>query len=725
MIVERFRQEGDLPEGWVEAVLEDLIVHALGGEWGRGDEVAQDPDYVAVRVLRGLEFRDWNRERGVTAAERWIRRPSLAKRQLRAGDIVVEISGGGTEQPVGRTVLIDEATLRAARGPLICSNFCRQIRVHPEVDPAYVQLALRYQYHCGGFDEYQTQTTNIRNLSFSDFLRVSLPLPPLVEQRRIAERSLEILARVERTRDGLARVPPLLRRFRQSTLAAASSGLLSEDWRAAAPVPTGPESMAEVLSRVFSQRRDEWTEVTRLAAEAGVRPPRRPANLGPAECSAPAPLELPEIPVGWEMVPLGDLVKRAQYGTSVKATARAKGGVPILRMGNIQNGEIDTSSLKYVEPSLENLESFVLQPGDILFNRTNSPELVGKAAVWDRETRAVFASYLVRLTCDPRLVLSPYLCAWINSPWGRWWARTVRTDCVSQSNINASKLLAMPVPLPPLAEQVEIVRQMTELFQYADTIETRVATAIARSDKLERMVLAKALRGELVPNESEAASFDGRPFESGAILLERLRGQRSHPGRRLRTRLRRKKAEAREQEAAAPRATVLAARPAGSAPPGTGGVALEDYSPERILMAFRQACWGARVLSRDDLLRGVAYRLGFARLGQRVRTGLETHLRTAVARRIVAPSTDGTDGFYGATPKFGRYDYDFLIGTLRVVLRKNTDYEPEAVMRAVAVWLGFGNVTDAMRDRMNEVIEAALRRGILTAGAGDRLRRRI
>jgi type I restriction enzyme S subunit len=513
-------------------------------------------------------------------------------------------------------------------------------------------------------------------------------------------------------------VPQILRRFRQSALAAAGSGLLSEEWRAT----TWAESSAEALRRVFADRKTEWDDMLLQRKAAGIRPPRRSASLKLSECAAPAPLEMPEVPAGWEIVPLGDLVLRAQYGTSVKASARAKGGVPVLRMGNIQNGEIDTSSLKYVEATLENLESFVLQPGDILFNRTNSPELVGKAAVYDRETRAIFASYLVRLTCDPKLALSPYVCAWINSPWGRWWARTVRTDCVSQSNINASKLLAMPVPLPPLAEQVEIVRRMTALFQYADAIEGRVASATARADKLERMILAKALRGELVPTEAELASFDGRSGESAALLLERVRGQRSHAGERLRTRLRRNKAEPREEPA--PRPTVLTARPGGSSPPGTGGVTLEDYSSDRILMAFRQACWGARVLSRDDLLRGVAYRLGFARLGQRIRTGLEAHLRTAVARRIVAPSPDGSDGYFGATPKFGRYDYDFLMGTLRVVLRKHTEYEPEAVIRAVAAWLGFGNVTDAMRERMNEVFEVAVRRGIL-AETGGRFWRRI
>ncbi|HEX2224886.1 MAG TPA: restriction endonuclease, partial [Thermoanaerobaculia bacterium] len=165
MAVQSYPHEGDLPEGWAETTLEDLVLHALGGEWGMDEKKAVTvPGAVRVSVVRGLEFRDWSRERATTAAARWVRGASLDKRRLQAGDIVVEISGGGTDQPVGRTVLIDDKALESAANPLICSNFCRQIRIHSEVNAAYVHLVLTHQYLCGGFDEYQTQTTNLRNL---------------------------------------------------------------------------------------------------------------------------------------------------------------------------------------------------------------------------------------------------------------------------------------------------------------------------------------------------------------------------------------------------------------------------------------------------------------------------------------------------------------------------------------------------------------------------------
>ncbi len=150
-----------------------------------------------------------------------------------------------------------------------------------------------------------------------------------------------------------------------------------------------------------------------------------------------------------------------------------------------------------------------MRQGDILFNRTNSAELVGKAAVFDLDLEAVFASYVVRIECDERLVSSRYVCGWINSPWGRRWARTVRTDCVNQSNINVSRLQRMPLPVPPLVEQREIVRRVEELFAFADATERRVAAAEERTERLRRTILARAMRGELVPTEAELAGVKG------------------------------------------------------------------------------------------------------------------------------------------------------------------------------------------------------------------------
>jgi type I restriction enzyme S subunit len=509
---------GDLPGGWTTVTLADLAIHVLGGEWGQPDTPdAPDsaPDGVRVRVVRGTEFRDWERAKGRTAALRRVSPASLERRRLALGDLVIEISGGGVHQPVGRAVRIDEDALAGSPAgdiPLVCSNFCRQVRLHPGVSSAYVQLALTERYLAGDVDAFQTQTTNLRNLDFKAFFsNLTFPLPPLAEQERIAARAAQLLARTARVRDRLAEVRTKVRRMRQAVLAAACSGRLTASWRSE---QAGVLPFFEILARRLAARGRRFEAECRAAASGGQKPPRRPRNLVPGPWETPEALVLPDLPAGWAWVALGDVLERVQQGTSVRSEARseessgerAPDGIPVLRMPNIQEGEIDLRNLKYVPLDAADLASFRLHRGDILFNRTNSPELVGKAAVFEADLQAIFASYLLRLVCDERLVVPRYVCFWINSPWGRAWARAVRTDCVSQSNINGSKLLAMPLPAPPLAEQREIVRRIEALFALATRSEERLAAAVSRVERLPRTVLSRALGGELVPNETEIAA---------------------------------------------------------------------------------------------------------------------------------------------------------------------------------------------------------------------------
>lgn len=680
------RRAGELPEGWTEATLEELVVHALGGEWGEDPHKAdEDANLVRVSVLRGTEFRDWKRDKGRSAAVRAIKKESLARRRLAPGDLVVEISGGGAGQPVGRTLLIDEEAMASAAHPLVCANFCRQVRLHPGVSPAYVHLVLTHQYLCGKLDEHQTQTTNIRNLNFKSFLSgVILPLPPRPEQERIVARVEELLVPLDRVRERLGQIRKILRRFRQAVLAFAYSGRLTEDWRegeeAAAP-------LQGLLSRIFAERQAEY-EKRRLDAEAfDRRAPRKPKNLAPFPWEAPEPLQAPEVPEGWSLTALQDLIHGSQYGLSVKADADAKTGVPMLRMSNIQDGQIRFSDLKYVHLKKEDVESYAVRRGDLLFNRTNSPELVGKAAVYGRDDHpVVFASYLIRIECDERLVDSRYVCGWINSPWGRFWARTVRVDCVSQSNINASKLLSLPIPLPPLAEQGEIVCRIEEHLKLATGIEGRVAKVSDLVEKLLRTILTRALRGELVTLEAEAARFEGRGYEPAVDLVERIRAERLAPAPGLRV--------------------------GAGLRPGKGATVSET-----ILAAIRQSCWGAGKIPREELIGRVAERLGAQEVGKSVRARIERHLKTAIARRIVAQEGDLLTG---ATPTFGRYDFRFLIRMTKSLMEPGVEYDRAELVRAVAATLGYSQMTLAIRTRMDRVFEWAAQQGELQV-SGERI----
>jgi len=291
---------------------------------------------------------------------------------------------------------------------------------------------------------------------------------------------------------------------------------------------------------------------------------------------------------------------------------------------------------------------------------------------------------VVRIEGDERLIDSRYLCYWINSPWGRSWARTVRTQSVGQSNINVSRLQTMPVPAPPLAEQREIVRRIEELFAFADRVERRVAVAVERAEKLWRTILARALRGELVPTESEIARGEGRGYEPASELLERVGAERL-------------------------------------VPPGDGALTseAEEDVAEAILAAIRQSCWGAGEMSREELIRRVAARLGCPRFGKSVRARLERHVEVALARRIIAINIAGKrdarqgELLSGATPQFGRYDYGFLMATVERLLARGVETEKDEIVRALAAYLGYGQVTSAIRERMDRVFLWAAQDGRL------------
>lgn len=283
----------------------------------------------------------------------------------------------------------------------------------------------------------------------------SIPVAPMAEQSRISAKLDTTLADVDACCQRLDGVAAILKRFRQAVLAAATSGELTREWR-------------EERGQVF-----EWLDVQ-----------------------------------------LGEHAESMNYGTSAKS--QREGEVPVLRMGNLQGGELDWTELVYTS-DLAEIAKYLLDDGDVLFNRTNSPELVGKTAVYRGERPAIYAGYLIRVRCRPSLD-PEFLNLSLNGPAARDYCWRVKSDGVSQSNINAKKLAAYPFLLPSVEEQKEIVRRAQELFCLADQLEARFTAARKVVDRLTPALLAKAFRGELVPQDPSD--------EPASVLLERIRAAR-------------------------------------------------------------------------------------------------------------------------------------------------------------------------------------------------------
>ncbi|UTC55255.1 restriction endonuclease subunit S [Treponema sp. OMZ 906] len=266
------------------------------------------------------------------------------------------------------------------------------------------------------------------------FLPLEISLPDLPTQKQIVKRISVNLKRVNELAKEIETQKGYAKQLRRNILQDAIEGKLTADWRKEHPVQKGnPDYDAEALFELIQKEREVYKKWKKL----------------PPILDAEKPFELP---TGWKWVRLGEIAEGFMYGTSAKSSPF--GTCPVLRMGNIQDGMIDWEKLVYSNNE-EEISKYALRKFDLLFNRTNSREIVGKTAVYESDKQAIYAGYLVRF----RIILSnPYFINYVlNSPMHREWCNAMKTDALGQSNINAEKLKKFVLTLPPLAEQQKIV----------------------------------------------------------------------------------------------------------------------------------------------------------------------------------------------------------------------------------------------------------------------------
>lgn len=196
----------------------------------------------------------------------------------------------------------------------------------------------------------------------------------------------------------------------------------------------------------------------------------------------------------WNWKKLGDLCDDVEYGSSAKS--KADGGVPVLRMGNIQNGRLDWEKLVYTDDKAE-IKKYLLKHNDVLFNRTNSPELVGKTAIYKSEMPAIFAGYLIRILRKEDLLDADYLTYFLNSQIAFDYGKTVVISSVNQANINGTKLKSYPIPAPSLSEQKTIVAKLNDLSEETQRLARLYERKLAALEALKKSLLHQAFTGEL------------------------------------------------------------------------------------------------------------------------------------------------------------------------------------------------------------------------------------
>lgn len=212
--------------------------------------------------------------------------------------------------------------------------------------------------------------------------------------------------------------------------------------------------------------------------------------------------EIGPVPESWKVTTIDDVAMTTQYGLSV--CGRASGTYPILRMNCQEDGKVHYRDLQFVDLDSESYDRFRVKPGDLLFNRTNSIDLVGRMAIIEDDRPAVFASYLVRLVVDADRCIPEFLNHFMNWPRTQGEIKKLASRAVGQANINATKLRTVQFPLPAIDEQQNIVAILEAIDRKIDLHQKKRAVL----DDLFKVLLHKLMRGEIRVAELDLSALE-------------------------------------------------------------------------------------------------------------------------------------------------------------------------------------------------------------------------
>jgi len=348
---------------------------------------------------------------------------------------------------------------------------------------------------------YVTGTTRAK-LNQAPMRKIPIPLPPLPEQRRIVTKLEELFTRLDAGVSELKKTQAQLKRYRQSVLKAACEGKLVPTEAELANAEGRDYEPAEVLlARILKERREKWK---------GKGKYKEPA--------APDTSELPELSEGWIWANVGQMTDSMKNGIYKPSEFYAEEGFACLRMYNIDGGKIVWKDIKRMNLSKEEIYEFLLLPGDLLVNRVNSRELVGKAAVIPPGIeRCVFESKNIRVRVLDGIVNPYYLCYRFTSVGTEYFNRNAQ-QVVGMASISQPQISRFPVPLPPLAEQRRIVAEVERRLSISDGIEKTVGQSLAQAERLRQSILKEAFEGRLVAQDAND--------EPAGVLLERIKQQK-------------------------------------------------------------------------------------------------------------------------------------------------------------------------------------------------------
>lgn len=417
---------------------------------------------------------------------------------LHAGDVV--LTEGGDADKLGRAAL-----WQGQIQPCIHQNHIFRARLIDHLMSS--QWLVYYANSEQGrayFAEAAKQTVNLASINLNQLRNCPVPLAPLSEQQRIVAAIEQQFTRLDAGVAVLKSAQARLKRYRAAVLKAAVEGNLTEAWRAE-HIDTEPASV--LLQRILAERRARW--------EADLRAKGKdPAKGRYEEPAAPDTTELPELPEGWCWARFEQASQRVTVGhVGPMKDGYIDEGIPFLRSQNVRPNRFDPEGLKFISRSFhQQLSKSALEPGDLLIVRSGS---VGIACVMPDTYAEANCSDLV-IVKQP-IHLNPHYAAYYMNSTAQDRVRAQQVG-IALTHFNTQSMAAMPLPLPPLDEQEQIVTEVERRLSVVDGLEVTVEANLKRAERLRQSILREAFAGRLVPQDPND--------EPASVLLERIQQER-------------------------------------------------------------------------------------------------------------------------------------------------------------------------------------------------------
>jgi type I restriction enzyme S subunit len=347
----------------------------------------------------------------------------------------------------------------------------------------------------------QEKSSAIPGISRDDIYAVKVSLPPVDEQWRIVAKLEKLLGKVDANQQRLAKIPVLLKRFRQAVLAAACSGRLTADWR---EENMEIEAGASLLTRINEAR---------LKVATSTKEKNQIAEAFQDERLAVEETELGfgAIPDSWIACRIGAIGTVANGSTPSRKQDNFWGSdIPWVSSGEVRNNIITATREGISKAGYDSCSVRLLPRGTVLLAMIGEGKTRGQSAILQID--ATINQNIAAIIIAHGLVSSEFLWRWFQL---QYEATRERGSGSGPQALNCQRVRELPFVLPPLREQQEVVRRVKELFALAEQIEARYAKAAAHVERLPQSILAKAFRGELVPQDPND--------EPASVLLERIR----------------------------------------------------------------------------------------------------------------------------------------------------------------------------------------------------------